>query len=64
MLDAGGGVFPNTLSAPKSVWVSSLDGGPRSRDFGARETLFRIREVWRQRLHMKALGEAIALNCN
>lgn len=27
---AGEGVLPRMFMAPKSVWVSSLDGGPRS----------------------------------
>ena len=27
---AGEGVFPRMFMAPKSVWVSSFDGGPRS----------------------------------
>ena len=27
---AGAGVLPRMFMAPKSVWVSSLEGGPRS----------------------------------
>ena len=42
----GGGALPNTFSVAKSVWVSSIDGGPRSCDFGGREAL-RLRELWR-----------------
>lgn len=32
MAVVGGGVLPRTSMEPKSVWVSSLEGGPRSED--------------------------------
>ena len=35
MAVVGGGVLPRTFMEPKSVWVSSLDRGPRSEDLEA-----------------------------
>lgn len=37
MAVVGGGVFPSTFKAPKSVCVVSLEAGPRSRDLGGLE---------------------------
>lgn len=51
ILVAGGGVPPRTLRAPKSVCVSSLDAGPRSRDLGGSEAL-RFRVLWKHRWQM------------
>jgi hypothetical protein len=46
---AGGGVFPSTFIAAKSVCVSSFEGGPRSVVFGARDFMLLIRDPCRHR---------------
>lgn len=55
MAVAGVAVFRRTSSALKSVWVSSLLFGPRSRDFGGRDCRRAGRVVWR--LRREAFGE-------
>jgi hypothetical protein len=42
---AGGAVLRRTSSSLKSVCVSSLDFGPRSRDFGGAETYAEVGDV-------------------
>lgn len=56
---AGGGVFPSTFNAAKSVWVSSFEAGPRSRLFGALDLTLLLRVACRQRAQMNGVLDGI-----
>jgi hypothetical protein len=59
MAVAGAIVFRSTSSALKSVCVSSLDFGPRSRVFGGRDCINAGREVCRHRADHGRYGGGI-----